>query len=116
MAATAAGDGSVATGGAPRHVRFDDDATATQAMIAGQVDATATPNTIANELMKQRPEANLELKFTFTQQPNSIAVRKDAFELKQWINNFLYYVKVNGELDEIHRKWIGSPLPELPVF
>ncbi|MDE2363360.1 MAG: transporter substrate-binding domain-containing protein [Hyphomicrobiales bacterium] len=97
-------------------VRFDDDATATQAMIAGQVDATATPNTIANELMKQRPEANLQLKFVFSQQPNSIAVRKDAFELKQWINNFLYYVKLDGELDEIHRKWIGSPLPELPVF
>ncbi len=97
-------------------VRFDDDATSTQALIAGQVDASAVPNTIANELMKQRPEANLELKFTFSQQPNSIAVRKDAFELKQWINNFLYYIKVNGELDEVHRRWIGTALPELPVF
>lgn len=97
-------------------VRFDDDATDVQAMISGQVDATANPNTIATELIKQRPEANLEIKFPFAQQPNSIAVRKDAFELHQWLNNFIYYVKVNGELDEIHRKWIGSPLPELPVF
>ncbi len=25
-------------------------------------------------------------------------------------------IKINGELDEIARKWIGSPLPELPTF
>ena len=58
----------------------------------------------------------MALKFMFSKQPNSMAVRKDAFELHQWLNNVIYYIKLNGELDEIARKWVGSPLPEMPVF
>ncbi|MEG0883420.1 MAG: LacI family transcriptional regulator, partial [Janthinobacterium sp.] len=30
--------------------------------------------------------------------------------------NFIYYVKLNGELDAIARKWSGAPLPPLPTF
>jgi len=34
----------------------------------------------------------------------------------KWVNTFIYFVKNNGELDAICRKWMGAPLPELPVF
>lgn len=44
-----------------------------------------------------------------------MTVRKGSYELQQWLNNFIYYVKLNGELDAISRKWAG-PLPNLPVF
>ena len=43
-------------------------------------------------------------------------VRKDATDLKQWLNTTISYIKVNGELDAIARKWVGSPLPVLPTF
>ena len=33
-------------------------------------------------------------------QPNSMTVRKDAFELRQWLNTIIYYMKLNGELDD----------------
>jgi polar amino acid transport system substrate-binding protein len=45
-----------------------------------------------------------------------MTVRKDAFELHQWLNNVIYLIKLNGELDAISQKWVGSPLPTLPTF
>lgn len=97
-------------------VRFDTDAAVIQALFSGQIDACAEPDTMVNQSMKARPDGDVALKFTFSKQPNSMAVRKDAFELRQWLNNTIYYMKINGELDEISRKWIGSPMPELPTF
>ncbi|MDP3799004.1 MAG: transporter substrate-binding domain-containing protein [Polaromonas sp.] len=97
-------------------VRFDTDAAVIQAIFSGQIDAAAEPDTIANQSLKARPDGDMALKFIFSKQPNSIAVRKDAFELHQWLNNTIYFIKINGELDEIARKWVGSPLPELPTF
>lgn len=97
-------------------VRFDTDAAVIQAVFSGQIDACAEPDTMVNQSLKARPDGDMALKFFFSKQPNSMAVRKDAFELHQWLNNTIYFIKVNGELDEIARKWIGSPLPELPTF
>ncbi len=97
-------------------VRFEDDATTAQALISNQVDAVALPNTIGGEIMKARGAGKFDAKFAFSLQPNSMTVRKDAFELQQWLNNTIYFVKLNGELDTIFRKWTGNPLPNLPVF
>jgi polar amino acid transport system substrate-binding protein len=97
-------------------VRFEDDATTAQALISGQVDAVALPSTTGAEIMKTRGAGKFDAKFPFSLQPNSMTVRKDAFELKQWLNNVIYYIKLNGELDTISRKWTGSALPQLPVF
>ena len=58
----------------------------------------------------------MESKFIFFNQPNSLTVRKDQFELHQWLNNAIYFIKNSGELDEIFRRWTGAALPELPVF
>lgn len=96
--------------------RFQDDATAAQALFSGQVDAVAIPNITALSILERRGEEGYELKFAFSQQPNSMTVRKDAFELQQWLNNFIYWIKLNGQLDAISQEWIGEPLPELPVF
>jgi polar amino acid transport system substrate-binding protein len=97
-------------------LRFDDDATTMQALFAGQVEAIAGPDAQANAAIKARGETETELKFFFGKQPNSMTLRKDAYELHQWLNNMIYYVKQNGELDAIARKWVGSPLPDLPTF
>ncbi|MEO9122425.1 MAG: transporter substrate-binding domain-containing protein [Burkholderiaceae bacterium] len=97
--------------------RFDDDLTATQAVVSHQADAVAIPETIFKSVIKSRPDADLEVKFPFFNQFMSIAVRKDAFELRQWLNNTLSYVKQNGELDDLAMKWTGHKLPaNTPVF
>lgn len=97
--------------------RFDDDSTTMQSVISGQVDAIAIPETVFIELRKVRPDIGVEPKFALFNQFMSIAVRKDAFELRQWLNTTLSFIKQNGELDEISKKWTGKPLPpEMPVF
>ncbi|HEX7387295.1 MAG TPA: transporter substrate-binding domain-containing protein [Castellaniella sp.] len=97
--------------------RFDDDLTATQALISGQVQAAAIPQTIYQEILKSRPNADIKVEFSFHNDFQSIAVRKDAFELHQWLNTTLAYIKGNGELDALAIKWTGHPMPkDMPVF
>ncbi len=98
-------------------VRFEDDATSAQALIVGQIDACGIPDTIGGDIAKTRPEAGLENKFLLFNQPNCMTVRKDQFELRQWLQNTIYFMKGNGELDEYSTKWTGAPLPpDLAVF
>jgi polar amino acid transport system substrate-binding protein len=95
---------------------FEDDSTTMQALFSDQVDAVAEPDAQANAAIKARNATDSEVKFFFGIQPNSIALRKDAWELHQWLNNTIYFMKNQGELDAISRKWIGGPLPALPTF
>lgn len=97
--------------------RFDDDSIAIQALASGQADATVVPNTILAEFKKSRPNTDLELKFEIARQYMSIATRRDAFDLRQWLNTVVSYMRVTGQLDEISIKWTGSPFPhDAPVF
>ena len=96
--------------------RFDDDASTYQAMISGQVDAIAETGLTGDDIFAKNPGANVERKFTLLQQPNGITMRRDQFNLRQWVDTFIYYVKNNGELTAIHQKWFHKPLPVLPVF
>ena len=85
-------------------------------LIEGIVDAVSIPSTMALDIIKTRGAGKIEVRFAYSLQPNSMAVRRGDFELHQWLNNFIYYVKLNGELDAIARKWSGAPLPALPTF
>lgn len=95
---------------------FEDDSTTMQALFSGQVQAVAEPDAQANTAIRLRNDTETEVKFIFGIQPNSMTVRKDATDLKQWLNTTIAYIKGNGELDAIARKWVGSPLPVLPTF
>ncbi|MDP9095823.1 MAG: transporter substrate-binding domain-containing protein [Pseudomonadota bacterium] len=96
--------------------RFEDDSTVLQALISGQIESAAMPETVMIDYLKTRADADVESKFIFFQQPNSIAVRKGSDELRLWLNDTIYFMKVSGELDEIARKWTGAGLPNMPVF
>ena len=76
--------------------------------------------TVAQDIIKKRGLNNLEIKanvpiFTLYW---SMATRKDATELHQWLNNFIYYEEVTGRLNQLHEKWVGVPIPggKLPTF
>jgi polar amino acid transport system substrate-binding protein len=97
-------------------LRFEDDSTVMQALFSGQVQAIAGPDAQAFAAMKAKGDTDTEAKFMFGMQPNSMALRKDALELHQWLNNVIYFIKQNGELNAISEKWVGGPLPPLPTF
>ena len=101
-------------------VRFDDDALAMQALISGQVDASAQVGAVAMDVIAKQGLDHLEVKedvplYTLYW---SMAVRHDATEFHQWLNNFIYYQEVSGALGALHQKWIGIPIPggKLPTF
>ena len=98
-------------------LRFEDDATTMQALFSGQVDAIAEPDAQANAAIKARGDTETELKFVFRHAAElDDRAQGRLSSCSQWLNNLIYYVKQNGELDAISQKWVGSPLPELPTF
>jgi polar amino acid transport system substrate-binding protein len=97
-------------------LRFDDDATAAQAFLSGQVDALGTNNVIGPQLAAANPTMEIEKKLVLRSQYQGITVRRGSSDLLQWINTFLYFIKNNGELDAINKKWFNEPLPSMPTF
>lgn len=91
--------------------RFDDDASAVQALLSGQVDVIGCSNTVIAELERIAP-GRFDKKFDISEQVQGIAVRPGSAELLDYINDFLGRVKENGKLNEIHEKWLDAPLPD----
>lgn len=94
-----------------RIMRFDDDASAVQALLSGQVDALGVSNVVAQQIKTMAPQANYEMKFVLKSQVQGIALRQGQDKLMGWVNGFLDNVKKNGELNAIHQKWLGTDLP-----
>jgi polar amino acid transport system substrate-binding protein len=91
--------------------RFDDDASAVQALLAGQVEAIGASNIIIAQIDKVAP-GRFDVKFDLAQQKQGIAVRPGADALLAEINGFIQGAKEDGKLNAIHEKWLGSPLPD----
>ena len=91
--------------------RFDDDSSAVQALLAGQVEAIGVSNIISNQIEQMAP-GRFEVKFDLAQQVQGIAVRPGSDALLAEINEFIEAAKADGTLSEIHEKWLGSPLPD----
>ena len=106
---------AVAPAGTPLK-RFDDDATALQALISGQVQAMGASNTILAQLLKDYPQLNIEPKITLREQANGMAFRKADTALAEFANKFIAEIEANGELSKINQKWFGIPLPKLPAM
>jgi polar amino acid transport system substrate-binding protein len=94
--------------------RFDDDATALQALISGQVQALGASNTILAQLNKDYPKMQIEAKITLKAQANGMAFRKSDTELRDYANKFIAEIVKNGELSKINERWFGTPLEKLP--
>ena len=59
-----------------RIMRFDDEATANQAVLSGQADATGLATTTLKAFIAMNPSANYEAKFALRHQPNGITLRR----------------------------------------
>jgi polar amino acid transport system substrate-binding protein len=45
-----------------------------------------------------------------------MGVRMGEFALLQWLNSFIFFNTMNGELDRMHQKWLGMPMLPLPTL
>jgi polar amino acid transport system substrate-binding protein len=91
--------------------RFDDDASAVQALLSGQVQLIGVSNVVAAQIDKAAP-GRFDQKLQLSQQVQGIVVRKGSAELLASVNAFVDKVKADGDLDKIHEKWLGAPLPD----
>ncbi len=93
--------------------RFDDDASAMQALMSGQVDAIGCSTTVAAQIAKRAPAGSFENKFNLRQQVMGIALRPGQAELKQTLDEFVDRNKKNGELGKLYQKWLGTDFPTM---
>lgn len=91
--------------------RFDDDANAVQALLAGQVEAIGVSNIVGLQIQQIAP-GRFDDKFDLSQQVQGVAVRPGSDALLAEINGVLAAAKADGRLSAIHEKWLGSPLPD----
>ena len=57
-------------------------------------------------------DKGFEPKFIIRFSPTHIAFQQGNPELGRWLDTFVFYNKLNGKLDELSRKWLGTPLPK----
>jgi len=92
--------------------RFDDDASAMQALMSGQVDAIGCSTTVAAQIAKRQP-GKYEDKFVLKQQEMAVAMRKDEPKTLAAVNAFVEKNVKNGQLSKLYQKWLGTPLPAM---
>ncbi len=91
--------------------RFDDDASALQAMLVGQIDAVGTSSVIAADVQKRFP-GKYKVPYVINEQRMAIAMRKDRPELLKAMNDFIAADLANGKLNALFEQWLHTPLPE----
>ncbi len=95
-------------------LRFDDDASAVQAVLSGQADAVGLAIFPLKMLDESNPGHDLESKIVVNNQWTGIATRKGDKEFNEYLNDFLDRIEESGELNEISLRWLGSEHPEFP--
>src|SRR5450755_68753 len=97
-------------------VWFDDLASTVQALLSGQVDAAAMTAFAEKTVADANPGKHLENKLLVATAFYGPIVRPGDFELRQWINTWLFINNRNGTLAAIYKKYTGVELVPLPTF
>jgi polar amino acid transport system substrate-binding protein len=97
-------------------MRTEDNATAVQAYLSGQSQLLAANSVVVVELAKRNPSKEFDYKFALRRAPAHITVRMGEHNLLRWIDTLIFQSTLNGDLDELHRKWLGGPMQPLPAL
>ncbi len=97
-------------------MRTEDDATAAAAYISGQAELIATNSIVAQALAKQNPTKEFDRKFVIRRSPAHMGVRMGEHNLVRWLDGFIFFNTMNGELERLHQKYLGMPMDPLPTL
>jgi len=95
--------------------RFDDDASAMQALLSGQVDALGCATTVAAQIAKRVGDI-YETKLVLRQQYMAPAMRLGQPDMLKGVDAFVGKYVDNGELNKLYQKWLQTDLPTLPTM
>lgn len=82
-------------------VRFEDTPSAISAFLSGQADYFAENSAIAVKVGEDNPSKNVGLAFRIRLSPAHIAVKQGEQNLLNWINTFLFFHNLNGDLSRL---------------
>ncbi|MFC5394875.1 transporter substrate-binding domain-containing protein [Bosea vestrisii] len=97
-------------------MRTEDNATAVQAYLAGHAQLLAANSVVVVELAKQNPAKEFDFKFALRRAPAHITIRRGEHDLLRWLDTLIFQSTLNGDLDELHKKWLGGPMQPLPAL
>jgi polar amino acid transport system substrate-binding protein len=97
-------------------IRFDDEASAQAALVAGQVDGYIAASVMTKSLAERHPELQLEDKMTMRWNYHGIGIRRGDADMLRWLDVFVFIHRENGDLARLYEKWFGRKLPDLKVF
>jgi polar amino acid transport system substrate-binding protein len=97
-------------------MRTEDDATAAAAYFSGQAELFATNSIVAQSLARQNPNVEFDRKFTIRRSPAHMGVQMDQHNLVRWLDGFIFFNTMNGELDRLHQKYLDMPMDPLPTL
>lgn len=97
-------------------MRTEDNATSVQAYLSGQAQLLAANSVVVVELAKKNPAREFDFKFALRRAPAHVTVRMGEHNLLRWLDTLIFQSTLNGDLDDLHKKWLGGPLRPLPPF
>lgn len=97
-------------------MRMENDSAAAAAYLSGQAQLFACSSFVAVELAKKNPNKEFDLKFVIRPSPGHMGVKMGEANMLQWLNSFIFFNKINGELDKLHMKWLGRHMDPLPTL
>ena len=97
-------------------MRTEDDATAAAAYLSGQAELIATNSIVAQALGKQNPSKEFDRKFVIRRSPAHMGVQMGEHNLVRWLDGFIFFNTMNGELDRLHQKYLDMPMDPLPTL
>ncbi len=76
----------------------------------------ATNSLIVPDLMKRAPNKEFDLKFVIRRSPAHMGVRMGEHNLVRWLDSFIFFNTMNGELDGLHQKWLAAKMAVMPTL
>lgn len=96
-------------------MRYDDNATATNAVISGQQDIYIVAPSLLKPVNDANPNRQIEPQLVLKTFPLGIGLKKNQPELKAWLDQWVDTNLGNGKLGKIYETHHGVPLPkEMP--
>ncbi|WP_017998861.1 transporter substrate-binding domain-containing protein [Paracoccus sp. N5] len=99
-----------------RIVRYDDTASATNAVVSGQQDYFIVAPSLLAPVNAANPDHRIEPQLVLETFPLGIGLRKNEPEMKAWLDNWVTENLANGKLRDIYKTYHEVDLPdELPA-
>ena len=96
--------------------RYDDDASTSQAILAGQVDAIVSSRALALAIRDRNPAMKLAVKFVVAQAPMAIGLRRGDADMLHWLNTAIFMLWTTRDIQALQEKWFGAALDEMPRY